>query len=508
MEAPPLPQRNEKKVKRPVPPLPTDDRNAAGNVPSIEETSSFRDIIVPELPLRNSQQSFNPPTTTPQRRRTEDVETLISRAPSVPTTMPEVFAEENDDGQPVEGRTFFNVSNVSDGQRSLDLRLSPSSDADLRVAGDNSGRHGKAAEAYACATEPTLADMEPPPPYNFECFQYSADNGQVNMKDQESAVLHAITVPGIKPPANVQEQEMIPDQQYDNFPSPAPHRRCYSDCTDVSSSHSNSIEDSDVRKGRRDMFPTSRDTASDVEYPGSSDENVNLHSIHTQKSHPAGSAVTNSFPNAPGPNGPGTPALPPPSGPPSHTPDSNPIAYPHPNEHPSARNPLHPSPTACEIREEWEPGMDPSFSSRSKLSNLLSSKAWKSNSVIPLAGASGETAWRRVWIELVPDDGWKVAVWEVWKCRGRNGEVVYQKKPSSSPISTHSLRHAVVTRPRTGYGTSRPDIVCIHLVNGKYLVLSMPDAQVQREWSKGVKAAAEMASRSPLKPDNMKAGSK
>ncbi|TPX72905.1 hypothetical protein SpCBS45565_g00273 [Spizellomyces sp. 'palustris'] len=505
MEAPPLPPRNEKKVKRPVPPIPSDDRNAAGNVPSMEEAPSSHDN------LRNSQQSFNLPSTVPQRRRTEDVETFISRAPSVPTTMPEVFAQENDDEQPVEARTLFNVSNnVSDGQRSLDHRLLPSSDADadLREAGDNAGRHGKAAEAYAYATEPTLADMEPPPPYNFECLRYPADNDQVNMKDQESAVLHAITVPGNKPSANVQEPEAMPDQQYDNFPSPAPHRRCYSDCT-VSSSHSNPLADCDVRKsGRRDMFTNTRDTASDVEFTCSSDEDVNPHSTHTQKPHPAGSAVTNSFPNAPGPNGPGTPALPPPSGPSSHTPDSDPIAYPHPNEHPSARNPLHPSPTACEIREEWEPGLDPSFSSRSRLSNLLSSKAWKSNSVIPLAGAAGETSWRRVWIELVPDDGWKVAVWEVWKCRGRNGEVVYQKKPSSSPISTYSLRHAEVTRPRTGYGTSRPDIVCIRLVSGRYVVLSMPDAHVQREWNKGVKAAAEMATRSPLKPDNVKAGSK
>ncbi|KAI8915353.1 hypothetical protein DFJ77DRAFT_462293 [Powellomyces hirtus] len=522
MEAPLLHPRPTIANRRPVPPPPSDAQQSRGSSSSLNGSNlsisnKQRDGLLEESLKQR-----------PTRRRTEDVQSMISRAPSVPSTIP--VASEHDehdqaDGIPLNMETLHPDHLVKTSQSARDH-----TDA-------------KSGQAYAYAEEPQVAN-EPPPPYNLDYAQpvaYPDAKTDINAKStMTTTALHAVSIPMTPSSPSITLNgalETLDDKLSPSAPEmrPSLHRRCYSDCLGICSAPLQGLGNVDetlslgnpsaiLNKSWHQKFSDSRGHASDTDVISSDDDAAHKGRHLTRLKRQGNAVAEDSGSGNPGSdpgNGPGTGSGPDGSddnGVPGPGPESMvahharsesysnaPVAYPHLADIPHSRNPLHPAPTSCELREEWEPGLDPAISSRSKISSLFTGKGSK------------ETSWRRAWVELAPEDGWKLTFFDVMRCRESSGDVSYQvchlvslsgdvrqclirvswfqKKPMTAPFQTYSLRHASVSPPRTGYGSSRTEILCVRLVSGKYVVLSFPSSTQRSDWSKGVKSAIEMASR-------------
>ncbi|KAI8822923.1 uncharacterized protein EV422DRAFT_384297 [Fimicolochytrium jonesii] len=477
-----------------LPPRRTQNNGKRGEASNAGSTRSL--VATSATDLQPSQQHEQGP---PVRRRPKEVEEILSRAPSVPSTWPpeeEMETHTSHDG----------------GQEEVDgiaLRLAA-------VGVDDAPQLPPRNDKYREAFGDTVPIDQPPPPYNAEFTPKVAHSG-VAASEKRRTVSETPSLPNVtagEPQAPAIQVTPIEGADTDaptESPQPALHRRCYSDISTGSRESEPSAPPEGAVKGPakpprhthlnspdwRLRFAETRGHASDVEvrsYPDAEDEQAEKleaivplePEVGTKVAESSGNGNNNGPPSpgpgpGPGPSGNGSPYFPRSS----TNLSTAPIEYPT-LSHAPARNPLHPEPTWVELREEWEPGMDPSFGSRAKISSLFTGKGWK------------ETPWKKVWIELVPEDGWKLVLYDVVKVRAANGETAYQRKSNTPPVQVLSLRYSSVTPPRTGYGSSRPDILCIRLVSGRYIVLSFPSSTSRSAWSKGVKSAVEMATRAPL----------
>ncbi|KAI9101332.1 hypothetical protein DFS34DRAFT_648206 [Phlyctochytrium arcticum] len=557
--APPLPPRPQKqKQKRPVPLPPkaqqcSSAEDAVHSVSPAHMESSLtyqnRQSASDLNGKQSSSRTVDGPPKPERRRRTEDVEKLIQNAPSVPNILLPVHMRHEDSDDDDEENVTTSVagpstatmvgqsSEISDRraaeayayiEESLSVEAPPAYTSLYKSSAvhypDVKGGESPitVVEAITIPPAPISTMMEPSAP--------STPTIDVSPSAPTWTLARKYSVgESREAPATVGSDQHVDDKLLATTSAmPAPHRRCYSDVSSSAhgtldrlepsegvttaqpspepasvplSEENGRADDTKTRlhhhlripgtKNWRHLFASSRGTASDVGLSNcnTSDEDESDDGLvsRTERPDPGSQIAFSTSPGSPTPPpGDGDGNLPSAAG----LDYSLPIAYPTTSSDPIA-NPLHPTPTPCEIREEWEPGMDPSFASKSKISHLFA----KGGGALLSPGGAGETAWKRGWIELVQEDGWKIGVWECVKMKGRNGEIIYMKKPNTLPYATYSLRHADVTRPRTGYGPSKPDILCTRLVSGKYFVLSLPSPRLQKEWTRGVKAAAEMSSR-------------
>ncbi|KAJ3149448.1 hypothetical protein HDU89_003812 [Geranomyces variabilis] len=481
MEAPALPARP---TKRPVPPVLTaTSRTSTESVVAADDHPGPPPADWPrgESPLA-LQTHIN-------RRGIKDVESMISRAPSVPSTLP-VTQQAEACTSPVTGETRR--------MEALGAERIALSHERLQSSGPSSSGN-KEAEAFASSD----AGLEsPPPPYNGDFTPLPYPDVKV---EPDMAVLSPKVLTE-DPPA---ESNMLA--------TPGWHRRAYSDCAGMASAPPAPPEEQDAQlsgqvsaelstrlyppsssdRGWRQKFTNSRGHASDTEMlPDEREEHAARRLPGEEIAEGAGVDGGNGGPESgppppPSANG-GPDSGPPPLGPPpppgsphirSEPYSNSPVRYPTLGKGLQTQNPLHPPPTVCELREEWEPGFDPAFSSRTKIHSLFTGKSWK------------ETPWKPAWIELLPDEGWKLAFFDIVKTRNADGISVYSKKPHSAPFQTFSLKHASCSPPRTGYGSQRTEILSVRLVSGRYLVLSFPVSSIKSDWTKAVKLAIEMATR-------------
>ncbi|KAJ3184720.1 hypothetical protein HDU87_004124 [Geranomyces variabilis] len=501
MEAPALPARP---TKRPVPPIPTaNSRKSTENCAAANDDDDHPGPPPADWP-RAREESPLRLRTQPNRRGMEDVQSLISRAPSVPSTLPVVVTQQADAcTSPVTGET-----------RRMDTAGADSVEAS-RVRSQSSGpaSSGKSAEAFGSSNADAGLEESPPPPYNGDFTPLPYPDVKV---EPDTAAAPSLNVPAEG--ALVESNNMLS--------APAWHRRAYSDCAGMesappappdtqddesSSADRASAEPSSATlnppsssdRGWRQKFTNSRGHASDTEMLPDERE------AHAARRHVPGEEIAQgageggggnggpeSGPPPPANGGPPDPGPPPSPGPPPPQPpapgsphvrsepySNSPVRYPTLGKALQSQNPLHPPPTLCELREEWEPGFDPAFSSRTKIHSLFTGKSWK------------ETPWKPAWIELLPEEGWKLAFFDIVKARNADGISVYSKKPQSAPFQTFSLKHASCSPPRTGYGSQRTEILSVRLVSGRYLVLSFPASSIKSDWTKAVKSAIEMATR-------------
>ncbi|KAJ3021393.1 hypothetical protein HKX48_008623 [Thoreauomyces humboldtii] len=386
------------------------------------------------------------------KRNAAQVKALLNRAPRVPSSVPNLSVDEAEgvvDKESPRGSTTdaedVAATTETDEARDESKTLEPQAESRIKESSASAPRTTASAaeqppEMYANRADSRTL-FEPPPPYNMD---FALPVTYPDAKDAEAVAPPALIVTEVHSlvdaPASSQKDDQTPASALPRHVSA--HRRSHSDYgarKEMSDAPAVPLESANHLgyKGWRQKFTTSRGHASDVEMVSSDDDCASLDDekqIHTRSLTPQPQKLV-TITDDDGPSGPagggdggsgGVPSEPTPTGD---------VQYPQLQNMPLDRNPLHPRPVSCEVREEWEPGMDPSFSSRAKISSLFTGKGWK------------ETAWKQGWLELFPEDGYKLCLFDVAKTRDPGtGEVVYQKKPTGAILQTYSLRHASVQR--------------------------------------------------------------